>query len=123
MSPVRIVPPRAFIRRNQPRTHASAGRNDLNNVWRRYLEEEKKDGGVVSYRMFANAFPRQGEPDLFLAVEYANWAAFDRGAEYFEKMAEKVQGSADAAREASVDWGALRGIGTNFVLQEVKFRK
>lgn len=40
--------------------------------------------------MFAKAFTRQGEPDLFLTLEYADWAAFDRGVEYFQKLAEKM---------------------------------
>jgi major membrane immunogen (membrane-anchored lipoprotein) len=56
--------------------------NDLNNVWRKFLEEQMKDGSVVGYNMYGNPAARDGEPDLYLTVTYANWAAFDLGEEY-----------------------------------------
>jgi hypothetical protein len=96
--------------------------NDLNNVWRKFLEEQMKDGSVVSYGMFANASAREGEPDLFLTVTYANWAAFDLGEEYFNKIRDNVLGSAEAMRSAGIKRGELRTIGSSYNLQEVKFR-
>ena len=96
--------------------------NDLNNVWRKFMDEQKKDGSVVSYGMFGNASPRAGEPDLYLTVTYANWAAFDRGEEYFEAIRDKVIGSADDMRNAGIKRGELREIGSQYNLQEIKFR-
>jgi len=96
--------------------------NDLNNVWRKFLEEQKKDGSVVSYNMYSNTSPREGEPDLYLTVTYANWAAFDRGEEYFNAIRDKVLGSESDMRNASIKRGELREIGSEYVLQEVKFR-
>ena len=97
--------------------------NDLNNVWRKFLEEQMKDGSVVGYNMFGNVAARDGEPDLYLTVTYANWAAFDLGEEYFNGIRDKVLGSADAARSANIKRGELRTLGSNYNLQEVKFRK
>jgi hypothetical protein len=97
--------------------------NDLNNVWRKFMEEQMKDGSVVGYSMFANVAAREGEPDLYLTVTYANWAAFDLGEEYFNGIRDKVLGSADAARSANIKRGELRTLGSNYNLQEVKFRK
>ena len=96
--------------------------NDLNNVWRKFLEEQMKDGSVIGYNMYANASQREGEPDLYLVVTYANWAAFDRGEEYFAAIREKVIGSAEDMRSAGVKRGDLRTIGSQFTLQEIKFR-
>ena len=96
--------------------------NDLNNVWRKYIEEQMKDGSVVGYGMFSNVAAREGEPDLYLTVTYANWAAFDLGEEYFNKIQDKIQGSADVARSASIKRGDLRTLGSNYNLQEIKFR-
>ena len=96
--------------------------NDLDNVWRRFLEEQMKDGSVVGYNMYANTSPRDGEPDLYLVVTYQNWAAFDRGEEYFNAIRDKVIGSADQMREAGVKRGDLRKLGSNYTLQEIKFR-
>jgi hypothetical protein len=97
--------------------------NDLNNVWRKFIEEQMKDGSVVGYNMLANVSAREGEPDLYLTVTYANWAAFDLGEEYFNKIRDKVLGSADASRSANIKRGDLRTLGSNYNLQEVKFRK
>ena len=97
--------------------------NDLNNVWRKFIEEQMKDGSVVGYNMFGNVAARDGEPDLYLTVTYANWAAFDLGEEYFNGIRDKVLGSADVARSANIERGDLRTIGANYNLQEVKFRK
>lgn len=96
--------------------------NDLDNVWRKFVEAQKKDGDVVSYRLFVNSFARAGEPDLFLAVEFKNWAAFDRGVEYFEKQAEKIMGSLDDMQEANIDREELRKLGGQTVLQEIEFK-
>ena len=95
--------------------------NDLNNLWRKFLDEQKKDGSVIGYSMYANASQRDGEPDLYLVVTYANWAAFDRGDEYFEKIRDKVIGSAEDMRQAGVKREDLRRIGSNYTLQQINF--
>lgn len=96
--------------------------NDLNGLWRKFLEEQMKDGSVIRYGMYGNAAAREGEPDLYLTVTYANWAAFDRGEDYFNKIRDKVIGSADEMREANVKRGDLRTIGSTYNLREIKFR-
>lgn len=96
--------------------------NDLKGLWAPFLDEQKKDGSVIEYGMYANTTPREGEPDLYLTVTYANWAAFDRGEEYFEKIREKVIGSAEAMRSAGVKREELRTIGSEYLLREIKFR-
>lgn len=96
--------------------------NDLNGLWRKFLEEQMKDGSVIRYGMYGNAAPREGEADLFLTVTYANWAAFDRGEEYFSKIRDKVIGSAEDMRQAGVKREDLRTIGSNYNLREIKFR-
>ena len=53
--------------------------NDLNNVWRKFIEAQMEDGDVLDYGMFANPDSREGEPDLYLTVTFKNWAAYDRG--------------------------------------------
>ena len=96
--------------------------NDLNGLWRKFLEEQKKDGSVITYNMYGNAAARDGEPDLYLTVTYANWAAFDRGEEYFSAIRDKVIGSADDMRNAGLKREDLRRLGSSYNLQEIKFR-
>lgn len=97
--------------------------NDLNGLWRIFLEEQKNDGHVVGYRMWANQASREGEPDLILTVEYANWATFDLGVEYFEELSVKLRGSVEKIRELGVAREELREIGSTFNLVEVKFKE
>ena len=96
--------------------------NDLNGLWRVFQEEQMKDGSVVGYRMWSNVAAREDEPDLILTVEYANWAAFDRGVEYFEELSTKLRGSTEKMRTLNIERGELREIGSTFNLQEIKFK-
>lgn len=97
--------------------------NDLNAGWRKFLEQQIEDGDVIRYGIYATTNPREGEPDLILTVTYKNWATFDRGVEYFEELGERVFGSTDDMRNANIDRGELRTIGSSYTLQEVKFKE
>jgi hypothetical protein len=96
--------------------------NDLNNVWRKFNEAQMKDGNVISYGVYTNTAPREGEPDQYLTVTYKNWATFDLGEEYFASIREQVIGTESEMRSAGLKRGDLRVIGTERVLQEIKFR-
>ena len=96
--------------------------NDLNAGWRKFLEAQKEDGDVIRYGMYAAANPREGEADLILTVTYKNWAAFDRGVEYFEELGKKIFGSTDNMRTENVNRGELRTLGSSYTLQEIKFK-
>ena len=96
--------------------------NDLNGLWRIFLDQQIKDGNVVKYRILQNSFPRDSEADLILITEHPNWAAFDLSNEYFEDLTKKLQGSLDKARDANLDRGKLRRLGGNSVSQDIKLR-
>jgi hypothetical protein len=81
-----------------------------------------EEGDVIGYGMYSNVNPREGEPDLFLTVTFKNWAAFDRGLEYFEKLGTQILGSTDEMREANIDRGELRTIGSTYTLRELTFK-
>lgn len=96
---------------------------NLNQIWRRYLDEQKKDGHVLSYKMIPIAFPRDGEPNLMLMVEFKNWAAFDLGNDYFDKLADKLQGGVEQATQSNIDREELRNLRGGFAGQEITFKK
>ena len=95
---------------------------NLNQIWRRYLDEQKKDGYVVSYKMIPIAFPRDGEPNLMLMVEFKNWAAFDVGNAYFDELAERLQGGVDQATQSNIDREEIRALRGGFAGQEITFK-
>lgn len=96
---------------------------NLSNIWKRYLDAQKEDGLVVSYSMYNVSFPRDGEPDLMLMVEFKNWAAFDSGNDYFDKLAARLQGSIQNARQSNIDREDLRALRGGFVAQKLTFKK
>lgn len=42
--------------------------------------------------------------------------------EYFEELGSQILGSTDEMREANVDRGELRTIGSTYTLREIKFK-
>ena len=95
---------------------------NLDQIWRRYLDEQKKDGDVLSYKMIPIAFPRDGEPNLMLMVEFKNWATLDRGNDYFDELVEKLQGGIDQATQSNIDREELRSLRGGFAGQEITFK-
>jgi len=96
---------------------------DLKKNWRSSLETQKKEGHVLSYRMFSNVDVREGEPNLWLFVEHKSaGSAYDLPYDYWEKHAEKLWGSMKKGTEASVDRGELRTIKSTILLREISFK-
>lgn len=96
--------------------------NDLKANWRRSLEAQIEEGNVSSYGMYTVIAPREGEPNLILRVTYPNWATFDLSPDYYDELMKATFGSQDEAREAGVKRGELRTLGTEMLLQELKFK-
>ena len=96
---------------------------NLNQIWRRYLDEQKKDGDVLSYKMIPIAFPRDGEPNLMLMVEFKSWSAFDRGNDYFDKLAKRLQGGVKQATQSNIDREEIRSLRGGFAGREIYFKK
>ena len=95
---------------------------DLKKNWKRYTDREMKDGDVLSYHLLNVASPRDGEPNVIFLVEYKNWAAFDRGIDYFDKLAAEIFGSTERADAASIDREALRSLRGSLIAQEIVFK-
>ncbi len=96
---------------------------NLSQVWRRFLEEQKKTGDVISYKMLTVQNTRDGEPDLILMVESKNMAVFDRGIEYFEEMSKKIMGSLEDMQSDNIDRQTLRTIRSNVLTREIHFKE
>lgn len=96
---------------------------DLKKNWRKSLEIQKKEGHVLSYRMFSNADRREGEPNLWLFVEHKSaGSAYDLPFDYWEKHADELWGSMDKGQKANVKRGELRTIKSSILLREFDFK-
>ncbi len=96
---------------------------NLSQVWRRFLEEQKKTGEVISYKMLTVQNTRDGEPNLILMVESKNMAVFDLGIEYFEEMSKKIMGSLEDMQSDNIDRQTLRTIRSNVLTREIHFKE
>ena len=96
--------------------------SDLKNGWRKALESQKKDGKIVSYQMFANVNAREGEPDLWLLVEWKSGAAMlDTPKSYWDDQGKKLWGSLDKGKEAGKKRGKIRTIMGDTLMRELTF--
>ena len=96
---------------------------NLDGLWRKQMEMLIEDGKVVSYKMFANVDARDGEPDLWLLVEWSSAAArLDTPTEYWDELTEKLTGSLDASRERAIARGEIRTIMSQMMLREFTFK-
>jgi hypothetical protein len=95
---------------------------NLSQVWRKFLEEQKKAGDVISYRMLNVQNTRDGEPDLILLTEFKNMAVFDKGVDYFEAMSKKIMGSLEGMQTDNIDREKLRSIRSTVLTREIKFK-
>lgn len=97
--------------------------NDLSNVYRAFLEAQKANGDVLSYRMLSVTSPRDGEANLILLIEFKDYATFDRSPEYFDEMTAKIMGSLEESRQANIDRGALRDLLGGLTAREIHFKE
>lgn len=96
---------------------------NLSQVWRAFLEEQKKTGDVISYQMLTIQNPRDGEPNLMLLTEFKNMAVFDQSLEQADKLSEKVMGSLEDLQTDNIAREELRTIRSNVLAREIHFKE
>jgi hypothetical protein len=96
---------------------------NLSQVWRAFLEEQKKKGDVVSYKILNVQNVRDGEPDLILMTEFKNMAVFDTTVDEFEAMSAKIMGSLEEMQTDNIEREAMRTIRSNVLTRELRFKQ
>jgi len=71
----------------------------LGTTWKPMLEEAKKQGLVLSYKVLSTNAATADDWDLLLMVEYKNWAAFDGISDKFDAIERKVVGTEEQSRQ------------------------
>jgi hypothetical protein len=82
----------------------------LGTTWKRVMDEAKKQGLILSYKVLSAQPAGPDDWDLILLVEYKNWAAFDGLDDKFEPIQQKVMGAEDARRKLSTQRLEVRRI-------------
>ncbi|MEA3151353.1 MAG: hypothetical protein QOD56_2292 [Gammaproteobacteria bacterium] len=95
----------------------------LSTSWRQENEEAKKQGLVLSYTIYGAQPKTPSDPDLYLVVMYANFAALDGLDEKMALIDKKIWGSLKDAAKSDADRESIRTILGTEVIREMDFKK
>lgn len=82
----------------------------LATTWKRSMDEAKKQGLVVSYKILSGNASSPEDWDLLLMVEVKNWAALDGLDEKFEAITQKTIGGEEPRRQLATKRLEIRRI-------------
>lgn len=82
--------------------------NNLNNGWKKVMDEAKKQGIILSYMVLTQSPNDTEDWDLALLIEYKNMAAFDGLREKMEKIQTGLFGSEETIKNSAVKRNELR---------------
>ena len=107
--------------------HAKPGMGDdylkgLAKVLKASLEEEKKQGLVVSYKILLGDASTPGDFNIMNMVEYKNMAALDNLREKTDPIATKIMGSEQQIREGAIKRAELREIVGSKLMREITLK-
>ena len=94
----------------------------LSGDWRKIQEFQKKEGVVVSYHILAVNNPRNGEPDLVLAIEYKDYVPIAQRLELQKKIEAMLRSDPHKEDAASGERKSLRKLAGGMELQELKLK-
>ena len=90
----------------------------LDTQYKPLMEAYKKAGLILDYHVYGASPRAPGEPDLFLAITYANMAALDRIEETI-KVSETALGSMAQQEKAQADRGVIRDVLGSQLIREL----
>ncbi|WP_052223341.1 hypothetical protein [Novosphingobium malaysiense] len=90
--------------------------------WKEQQEALKKAGYISDYKVLLVTDPRKGEPDIILATEYPNMAAFDRSTDEEFAMGQKIWGSMSQANKEQAARSEIRTVQGDMMLREVTLK-
>jgi len=91
----------------------------LSTTWKAEQEASKKMGDVISYRVITVEPRGENDPDLYLVINYKNWATLDNATAKSDAVAKQVQGSIAASNQSAIDRGKIRRVLGSWTGQEL----
>jgi hypothetical protein len=78
--------------------------------WKKQEEAAKKAGLITKYQVLVAQPQGPNDPDIYLIVEYKNWAALDGLGGKFDAVTAQVEGSIEKANQSEVDRAKIRTV-------------
>src|SRR5579872_2597966 len=82
----------------------------LDTTWKGEQEAAKKAGYITSYRVVTVEPRGENDADIYLVINYKNWAAFDGARAKGDTIAKQVEGSLATSNQNAVDRGKIRRV-------------
>jgi hypothetical protein len=84
------------------------------------MEEQKKAGIIVDYRVYSTSPTGPDAPNLYLVTTYANMAAMDGLADKMEPVMQKMFGDEQQRSAAAIDREKMRTqIGSQLIREQI----
>jgi hypothetical protein len=94
----------------------------LDTTWKAEQEAAKKAGYILSYKVITVEPRGENDPDIYLVVNYKNWAALDDGTAKGDAIAKQVEGSLDKQNQAAIDRSKIRRVLGSWTGQELNLK-
>ena len=94
----------------------------LATTWKKQEEAAKKAGLVLNYHVYT-AEPRgPNDPDIFLVIEYKNWAAMDGLGGKLDAVSAQIEGSVEKANQSEAARAKIRTVLGSQTIQEAMLK-
>ena len=94
----------------------------LSTTWKKQEEAAKKAGLVLGYHVYT-AEPRgPNDPDIYLVVEFKNWAALDGLGSKLDAVSAQIEGSVEKANQSEAGRVMMRTILGSQSIQEAMLK-
>lgn len=104
-------------------THMDAYLSSLQKSSKPLLDEEKRQGTIMDYKLFLKETKNSPEDwDVCLAIEYKNHAAMDGLAAKGEMVRDKILGGKQPAQELTEKRAEIRELLSSELLQEIMLK-
>jgi hypothetical protein len=94
----------------------------LDTTWKAEQEAAKKAGYILSYRVITVEPRTENDPDIYLVINYKNWAALDDATAKGDAISKQVEGSLDTSNKAASDRGKIRRVLGSWTGQELALK-
>ena len=81
---------------------------DLSEHWIKVMEEAKREGIIIDYKIIASAPAAKTDWDLMLMTQFKNFAALDDTQDKFDAIAKKLFETEDAQHKAAISRNDMR---------------
>ena len=96
--------------------------NYLATTWKPEQEAARKAGYITSYRVVTVEPRGENDPNIYLVVNYKNWAALDGATAKTDQILKQVEGTLAASNKGAVDRGKIRRVVGSWTGQELDLK-